>query len=58
MTVNEKVLHERLSELQKQIQSAQIRLQQAQADVYAISGAIQEVNYWLGKIKKDTKGTE
>lgn len=46
-------LENRLRDLQKQFAAAQNRLQQAQADVIAISGAIQEVNYWIGKMKNE-----
>ena len=45
-------LTERLKELEVQLQQAQIRLQQANADVIAISGAMQEVKYWMNKIKE------
>ena len=51
--MNAESLNERLKELQKQLAAANNRLQQAQADVLAISGAIQEVNYWIGKMKNE-----
>ena len=51
-------LENRLRDLQKQFAAAQNRLQQAQADVLAISGAIQEVNYWIGKMKNENKTDE
>jgi hypothetical protein len=51
-------LENRLRDLQKQFAAAQNRLQQAQADVIAISGAIQEVNYWIWKMKNENKTDE
>jgi len=51
-------LENRLRDLQKQLAAANNRLQQAQADVIAISGAIQEVNYWIGKMKNENKTDE
>lgn len=51
-------LENRLGDLQKQLAAAQNRLQQAQADVIAISGAIQEVNYWIWKMKNENKTDE
>jgi len=56
--MNAESLNERLKELQKQLAAANNRLQQAQADVIAISGAIQEVNYWIGKMKNENKTDE
>lgn len=51
-------LENRLRDLQKQLAAANNRLQQAQADVIAISGAIQEVNYWIWKMKNENKTDE
>jgi len=56
--MNAESLNERLKELQKQLDAANNRLQQAQADVIAISGAIQEVNYWIWKMKNENKTDE
>ncbi len=56
--MNAESLNERLKELQKQLAAANNRLQQAQADVIAISGAIQEVNYWIWKMKNENKTDE
>ena len=56
--MNAESLNERLKELQKQLAAANDRLQQAQADVIAISGAIQEVNYWIWKMKNENKTDE
>lgn len=41
---------ERLTALQKQLDSAGARVQQANADVIAISGAMQEVKYWIDRL--------
>ena len=50
-------LNERLKELDLQRQKAITRLQHANADIIAIDGAIQEVNYWLKKLE-DCNGHE
>lgn len=41
---------ERLTVLQEQLKSAGARLQQANADIIAISGAMQEVKYWIDRL--------
>lgn len=51
-------LTNRLNELNIQLQQAQGRLQQANADAIAISGAIQEVSYWISKEESDENKTE
>jgi len=43
---------DRLKILNAQLQQAQNRLQQANADVIAISGALQEVGYWIKQLKE------
>ena len=48
-------LNERLKELDLQRQKAIARLQQANADIIAIDGAIQEVNYWIKQIEKESE---
>ena len=45
----------RLKELKAQLQQAQIRYQQAHDDMLAISGAIQEVTYWINRLKEGEK---
>lgn len=40
-------LQDRINELISQKQSAQFRLNQAIADIHAIDGAIQEIQYWM-----------
>jgi len=45
----------RLKELTIQLQQAQSRLQQANADVIAISGAMQEIMYWQNKLEQEAK---
>jgi hypothetical protein len=48
-------LKARLKDLEVQRYEAQMKMQQAAADMQAISGAIQEVNYWLGKLEKEAE---
>lgn len=45
--MNINLLNERLQILNIQLQDANDRMNQAMSDVNAISGAIQEVNYWI-----------
>jgi len=45
----------RLNELSMQLQQAQTRLCQANADIHTIGGAMQEVRYWLNKLEQETK---
>jgi len=40
------LLNERLKTLTTQLQDAQNRIEQGMADMNALDGAIQEVNYW------------
>jgi hypothetical protein len=43
------LLNERKIILEQQLQNAQIRLEQAMADINAIHGAIKEVEFWTNK---------
>lgn len=46
-------LEDRLSELAKQRQSAHIELNKTIANITAIEGAMQEVQYWIDSLKKE-----
>jgi chromosome segregation ATPase len=48
-------LKERLNELDSQLKQSNARLQQATSDIYAISGAIQEVKYWINELNKNNE---
>ena len=51
--------NDRLKTLDAQLQQAQNRLQQANADVIAISGALQEVGYWIKQLEeKEADGVD
>ena len=46
------LLNERLNLLNAQLQDTQKKIEQAMADMNAIGGAIQEVNYWINQMEK------
>lgn len=48
-------LNERLKQLAEQKQQAIIRLQQANNDIIAIDGAMQEVRYWISQLEKESE---
>jgi hypothetical protein len=50
-------LKKRQQELAAQLQAAQNRQQKAMSDIIAISGAMQEVDYWM-KTLSESKGEE
>jgi hypothetical protein len=45
-------LKERLRDLYERYQRQEIALRRAASTLEAISGAIQEVRYWIGKLEK------
>lgn len=45
------ILEARLEFLNTQLQDAQKRMEQAMSDANAISGAMQEVRYWISKLE-------
>lgn len=51
--MNKEVLLERKEKLEQDVEKQQQQINQLVANMNALSGAIQEVNYWLKKLEED-----